>query len=46
MRMTLPPLKPTSLPRRASRTITSRRRLRASAVSDVSWTAVFVLGIF
>src|SRR6266481_996483 len=45
MRMTLPPLKPTSLPRRARRAITSPRSLRANDVSDVSCTAVLVLGI-
>src|SRR5258708_7379275 len=45
MRMTLPPLKPTWLPRRARRSITSPRSLRASDVSEVSCTAVLVLGI-
>src|SRR5207302_6131684 len=45
MRMTLPPLKPTWLPRRARRSITSPRSLRANEVSEVSCTAVLVLGI-
>ena len=46
MRMTLPPLNPTSLPRCDRRTITWRRSSRDKWVSEVSCTATLLLGIF